>query len=386
MRNRPFIGYVYPSFGYRIDRNYSTPTLTAIGNVAYHAIQPIYAKMRAAVIKDDETVNYYLKSTDLTKKEDNSASDLTGTDGQVMIYKPAYYKRVVTDTNYHYVMFSFFPMQGYEYKPAYWIGQQLGNIDANGKLRSVHGVMATTNKNLPEFRAAARLRGSNNWCAMPYEVWEALNDIFRLKYLTLHSQATTALGAGATNANSTDWSNYNGRNTVVACGLKLSVDDTQVAFSVANFVGGTGTLNSNAACLAGIEHVFGHIFQWVDGLNINYTAEGALAYICKNPAQFVSDTTTNYTLAGNVATGSSNYIRSMIDGGVLPSAVGGTGTGSTGYYCDYHTISSSLVWRAALVVGSLAYGSAAGLACSLFSYGASDRSANFGSRLCLYVG
>jgi len=55
---------------------------------------PIQESMRGCLVLDDGTVNYYLCDTDWTKKEDGiTASDLTGTDGQVMVEVPKFWYR-----------------------------------------------------------------------------------------------------------------------------------------------------------------------------------------------------------------------------------------------------------------------------------------------------
>lgn len=368
-------------WGYRIDHSQSDPAVTLIGNPTLLSTMPVHSQIKAAVIKDDETVNYILNPSDFNWKLNGNAADLTGADGQVMIYKPAYYRRLEVNGDIMDIKWSLLPLPGFSYSQAYWIGQQLGYIDGAGKLCSVHGVMPTTSKHRDEFRQAARLRGSNNWCVFPYEVWEFINDAFRMKYATLHSQDAAALGAGATNASSTDWNNFNGYNPVVACGLKLSLDDAQVPFSVANFVGGTNPLNSNAACFYGIEHVFGHIWQWVDGLNLNYLVEEQKAYISKNPNDFADDTAAMYYEVEGLTLGS-GYIKKTADG-LIPSV--SAGAASNTYYCDYHySPAAGVGWRGAFAGGNLNNGANAGLAYSNFNNAASNRNANLGSHLCLY--
>ena len=374
-------------FGYRTNRAASDPRVSHIGNPILLTQLPVLSQMRAAVIKDDESVNYYLDPVNFDKKANGTASILTGADGQVMIYKPAYYMRVDIIGDYVDRKFSLLPLPGYEYKQAYWIGQQLGHINAAGKLCSIHGVMPTTNKNRDEFRQAARARGSNNWCAYPFEIWEFLNDFFRLKYLTRDSQASATLGSGASNASSADWNTYNAYNPVVACGLKKRLDDVEVPFSVENWpTSGAGTLSSQAACLYGIEHVFGQIWQYLDGLNIhNSTALGSRAFICTDPANFADDTESKYIFAGNLAE-TGGYISEMIEGSIFPTL---TDAGSSTYYCDYHysifDTSPDVGWRGSHVGGYLSTGSSAGLAFSYFIGAASGRAANVGSRLCLRV-
>ena len=372
--------------GIRIDSSVSDSQVSSIGNADLQSLLPIHRLMQAAVINDDESVNYYLDPDDFTKKADGSASTLTGADGQVMIYKPGYYERISEYGDIVDIKWSLLPLPGYTYQPAYWIGQQLGSIDGNNKLCSIHGVMATTNKHRDEYRQAAARRGSTNWCILPYEVWRFLNIATWMKYLDRNTQLAGVLGAGATNASSTDWSNFNSYNPIIENGLKLTLDDNEVPFSVEGFVGGTGTLNSQAACFMGIEHVFGHIWQYIDGLNLhNSITNGARAFICNNPAHFADDTEVNYQLAGNISE-SDGYIKKMLAGSVLPLEVGG---GSSTCYADYHFSyydnNQGSGWRGSLVGGGLRVGSYAGLAYSSFNYAASYRNASIGSRLCLLV-
>lgn len=391
------IGYMIPMgtrgdlsnqwMGYQIGRSKESASVTAIGKESFHSSFPIHSLIRAAVINDDETVNYYLDPTNFDKKTDGTASKLDGTDGQVMIFKPKYYKKVEIDGDLVSRKFSLYPLDGYEASQAYWIGQQPGHIDANGKLCSIHGVRATTNKNLDEFRTAARARGSNNWCQNNYEVWEAINDLFRLKYLTRSSQASTTLGAGATNANGADWSNYNGYLPIVDCGLKTSLNDTEVSFTVEKFrENKTLPLVSQAACFMGIEHVFGHLWQWMDGCNPYFsTADGAKVYICTDPSKFASDTSTNYTHlteGENInISNTSGYISKMLNGGILPLQTSGYS-----YYNDYYNtpLDTNVGWRGCFVGGNLNNGTNAGLSCLNLNNPSSNRNANNGSHICLY--
>ena len=375
-------------YGIEINQAIADPEhcITTIGRPDLHTTLPVHAQMVPALINDDGTVNKYLKLSDFRYDVDDNAVSLDGSQGQVMIKIPAYYEKILLDGDKIKIMWSTKPLIGFTYKPAWWLGAYLAYIDpGSGKLTSRTGVMATTNKPRDEFRTAAELRGSN-WCLHNYDVWRFLNHAVWIKYKTLNSQSSLALGDGATNASSTDWSNYNGYYPVVQNGLKLSADDVEVDFSVENFVGGTGTLESQAACFMGIEHVFGHIWQYIDGLNLhNSIANGARAFICHNPANFADDTETNYALAGNIAE-IDGYIKKVLSSGPLPKSMGSS---SSTYFSDYHYSSYAYApdvgWRGSLVGGRLNYGSAAGLASSSFTSAASRRSAIVGSRLCLRV-
>ena len=58
------------------------------------AFLPVHRRMRGCLVADDGTVNYYLCATNWAYKEDGAtASDLTGTDGQVMVEIPKFWYR-----------------------------------------------------------------------------------------------------------------------------------------------------------------------------------------------------------------------------------------------------------------------------------------------------
>jgi len=71
------------AYGVLLDNNFSSPLVTRIGNLELHKTLPVHSNMKGCLLLDDGTVNYYLKPTDWTKKLDETASVLDGTDGQV---------------------------------------------------------------------------------------------------------------------------------------------------------------------------------------------------------------------------------------------------------------------------------------------------------------
>ena len=81
---------------------------------------PIQESMRGCLVLDDGTVNYYLCDTDWTKKEDGiTASDLTGTDGQVMVEVPKFWYRHKYLGTTHTWEVSPFPLTGFKVHEAF---------------------------------------------------------------------------------------------------------------------------------------------------------------------------------------------------------------------------------------------------------------------------
>ena len=84
-------------YGVTINEANSSPNLTRIsgtGKMSLHASLPVQSLMKACLLNDDGTVNYYLDPTDWTKKVGGASSNLDGADGQVMIEVNEYYRSV----------------------------------------------------------------------------------------------------------------------------------------------------------------------------------------------------------------------------------------------------------------------------------------------------
>jgi hypothetical protein len=84
------------------------------------AFLSVHRRMRGCLVADDGTVNYYLCATDWTKKEDGiTASDLTGTDGQVMVEIPKFWYRYRYSGTTHTYEVSPVPLTGFKVHEAF---------------------------------------------------------------------------------------------------------------------------------------------------------------------------------------------------------------------------------------------------------------------------
>lgn len=83
------------AYGVRIDEANTSPDLERIGKAELHALLPVHNSMKPCLLLDSGVVNYYLNPTDWTKKMDGTPSVRDGSDGQVMIEVPTYYRNVV---------------------------------------------------------------------------------------------------------------------------------------------------------------------------------------------------------------------------------------------------------------------------------------------------
>lgn len=79
------------------------------------AFLPVQRRMRGCLVADDGTVNYYLCATNWAYKEDGTtASDLTGTDGQVMVEIPKFWYRYGYAGTSHTYEVSPVPLTGFK--------------------------------------------------------------------------------------------------------------------------------------------------------------------------------------------------------------------------------------------------------------------------------
>jgi hypothetical protein len=421
------------SYGVLLDNNFSSPIVTRVGNIDLHKTLPIQSGMRGCVLKDDGTVNYYLKSSYWAEKYDSGSapgegvpSILDGTDGQVMVEIPAYYvKYNQIDQMKFEIRISLQPLTGYTLIPKKYISAYKAALQrSTNKLASVINLTAdyrggnnnatydaasatllgkpATGISLTNFRSYARKRASGTrWNCMTYDMRKSLYWLFVIEYANLNSQdAVTAkdpvtglmkggLGDGFTTANGTEWSNFNGNYPACPCGVTNSLGNAsgEVNFSINDFGGAGIPRTFKANRYRGIENPFGDIWEWTDGIliDVKTDADGGTSklYVGDNPANYTDSILINYKNRGLISR-TNGWVKAIMLGvgaDLLPiNTVGG---GSTTYFCDYFykDINSSVV-KGVVFGGHASYGAMAGLVFAHTSPAPSIANSAFGSRLC----
>lgn len=234
------------------------------------------------------------------------------------------------------------------------------------KLSSVVGVAPITYATRDNFRVLSKNRGTG-WRQQDADLTHAVQLLYLIDYASFYSQSKIGVGL----SNVPDWPLYNDYNPVAKCGNSNIVG---------NMTGNTGGSTSSATEVSkyltyrGIENFFGHLYKFVDGININNNR----AYICNNDTQFADDTTTNYTDVGITAINSDGYQTTLIASGrvFLPASVGST---SSTKITDYYYQSSG--WRVGFFGGALHNGANCGCFFWNLNYAASNRHRFIGSRL-----
>jgi len=187
------------------------------------------------------------------------------------------------------------------------------------------------------------------------------------------------------NLDGTAWNTYNSYNPFIPCGYSdgLGNRSGEVAFTMPTEY---GELTTYVNRYRGVELPFGHIWQWLDGINIEIKidADGGTSkvYVCENPANLSDSAYTNYEYRGLEAR-TNGYAKEVLlgsNGDIVASVVGG---GEMSYYCDYHyTYTATSELKGAQVGGYASYGSSCGPFFVGSDYAPSIRFAALGSRLC----
>ena len=264
-------------------------------------------------------VNYYLNPDNYAQKVDGTPSDLTGTDGDVMVEFAKFAYRIYRSGNYLYVSISNDPTviaadsrftynafsrntlgdRDYMYVGAYH------GYTISSKLRSVSGQLPTVNQTIGTFRTQAQANGTGYQQFTFYQL-NALQCLYIIKYGNLNSQS--ALGMGY----------------VSGSAAKASGDTN------ANGMYYGTTSSTQSVKFAGIEDFWGNVYDWIDGLYSDNSWHILTNYGIYN------DTGSGYTDNGQGATSTiSGYISqtqgiNSNTGFIIKTSAGSSST----YYAD----------------------------------------------------
>lgn len=416
--------YLNKVYGIEWDTTVSDPTCTRIGDMSLHKSLPIQSKMKACLLNDDGSVNYYLNPNDWSKKITGEASNLDGTDGQVMIEIPEHYRKFEEDGNIRRCYLSEGKCTGFTKVPKVYVGAYEAALDrTNNKLASVCNETeqyrggnnqadwdtlsksqlgkCATYMTRATMRTRARNRG-DNWNEMDYESWKTIFWLYYVEYANRNCQAAVnseltsegykqgGLGNGATTLASSDWGAYNSYYPMLKCGASnsLASGSGEVIVNLPDDYK-VDTPTTLACCrYRGIENPFGHIWTNVEGaiFDIKTDADGGTSefYTTSDKTKF-GDTLEGFTKVGNVPR-KDGYVTKLIFGENGEFAPSDNGGGSTTYWCDYFYTSISLSsLRTLLLGGSCHSGALSGFGFCHSRNGVSSAFADVGGRLCYLI-
>ena len=341
-----------------------------------------------------------------------------GTNGEVLTRIPEFYWKREIINGYEYIYIADYAIAGFNKSEEFSVGRYDACIDEDGKLHSYSGYSPSTNKNITQHRDAAKLL-SDEFCMIDYRYF-MLQMLYLVEYANYNSQSQLGNGIIGIRYNANDKAiiAQERTNTIVIAtndyfkvgqqiaigttvdgvsickdrtitkiteyskdtteGTAITFDGDPVNIAIGNIIhacaqkeGGCDSLGMKSGCLAndsqhaviyrGIENIFGNVFNWIDGLNIqNYQA-----YICRNPKEYISDKfEVPYIKLGYVNCNEKDmYIKKLgFDEKnpdiALPIEIGG-GAGSSSGMCDFYYSSEGN--RVAHVGGHFHLGSYAGL-------------------------
>lgn len=176
---------------------------------------------------------------------DGSQANLTGPEGDVMVvFLEFWYKWYKVDDNRFLYHFADHDIDGtYIHVPESLVGAYKGYVSLN-RLYSWSDVTPTTDVSLSDFRSYAKARGTG------YQV------------IDFQQHCVIAMML---------YAKYKTRNTQAVLGTGGAISDPATTTGSSNEIGNVDTKNENSKYVSGLglEGVFGGIFEWVDGVEIN---------------------------------------------------------------------------------------------------------------------
>jgi hypothetical protein len=235
-------------------------------------------------------------------------------------------------------------------------GDVLGSV--SGKAPMNYGTRA-------EFRVAAANRGTG-WRQQDFDLVSGIQLLYLVEYADWNSQSM--IGNGLTDW-AAGWPAWNNSNPIEKAGNSNSDGN-----ATANTSGGDATVGSYMT-YRGIENIFGHVWKWVDGFNINEN----VPYVSNTDTDFADDTVTNYTALGVTLAAANEYVVTLeqIGRGFLAATTSG-GSSST-YITDYYYHATG--WRVATLGASADRALKAGVACWYLGSSSGSRNRYYAGRL-----
>lgn len=386
----------------------------------------MYGGRKRCNVSDDGTITAYYGDEGYTED---------GSNGQVMVYQPAFYYKVVplkleknsdSGIGYHLRKANYYvsakPKTGFKLHPAFYDenGNEIDYILFSAYEGSMFDVSAKAyvNDDVDEFityedgdllcsvvgkkpisglrkgigtkanlELMAQNRGSG-WHLETIEAASAKQLLMMVEIGMMNSQTDIGQGVVTIRENkSYNCSSLTGSTTVLGNGTG------QAAESV-NEIGGTETTyNVNgkvSVSYRGIENPWGNIGKHIQGLNIwgDGTTGGGQPYVADDFNFSESKKTDNYKPVEFTLSNANGYVKAMGYGSekydwlFMPSEIGGTTALPVGD--SHYAISNLNGYRIARLGGSWGSGTAAGGFCWDCTYGVSTKSRNTGGRL-LYV-
>lgn len=344
-------------YGVRQYKNSSDPTLERVGDAIGLVAN---AGVGTTTVKNDFD-NIYPWSE---RKRCNLSADgkvlayqgdpdfkLDGSNGNVMVETPKFYQKYVETDEYREWWIADYPADGFRLSPRFitksgveldkiYTGAYEASLRGGTALQSISGAEPEDDQG----RNTARTRAKNigaGWgiTDIAYRC-DILIYLFIIEFATLNSQA---IMTGITKMSEK-------QSTGLADGVTASSGSVS-----------SNTDGKSAFIYRGEENLWGNMWEWIDGCNINYYQ----VWVCSNPEDYEDDNFgAPYQKLSYINNSASGWIKEMgydenLPYCCLPTITDVTGTSSSTYYCDSYSCSNK--YRALTASGSYFSGVSAGL-------------------------
>lgn len=299
--------------------------------------------------------NYDVTGQKITAYYGDPTFKFDGSNGEVLTKIPEFYYKRTRDSQYEYIYICKNQLDGYIKSEQFSVGRYTMS-GSESRVYSRSGYAPLTNKTITNFRSYARNLGTG-FGQMDWHYF-ILQLLYLVEYADYNSQSK--LGLGYTNGSHTAPGNSGGCDVL---GMKSGSKD--------------GTDNSSVI-YRGIEDIFGNVWQFIDGINI----QDYKTYICYDSNKYAVDTFSgSYKAVGYTNASVSGYASKLgYDANHPLVAITTEATGSSDTnMCDYYYQNSGN--RIALVGGRWYDVSKAGLWCWYFAEASSGAWTNIGARL-----
>lgn len=269
----------------------------------------MYQRRRCNVGDDGTIVAYY--------GDENYRED--GSNGQVMVYQPAFYYRVVPtklekidgNLGYHVRKASYYisakPKPSFKLHPAFYdengkpveyilYGAYEGNVSGE-KLCSVAGVKPTANETRLSFEGYAKARGAG-WHIETIEAISLNQLLMAIEYASFNAQESIGMGVVAIKDDGAN-------NCASITGSTAFLgNDTGSAVSTVNEKGGVETVYTEDGCVSvsyrGVENLWGNVYKHISNVNVwgDGTMLGGQPYVASDFSFSVNKHDGNYSPAG----------------------------------------------------------------------------------------
>lgn len=418
--------------------------LTRVGNLDLHRSLPIQKKLRRFVENTDGSVKYYLHANDSRKKDGGTAATIDGSDGNVMLEKPAYYRRIeIWGTKWLYAI-SEYELPGFTLMSrktcSPWLAtyNAAGNAAISGCFLTWNGdAIARDSNDLPIFVSGAPRGGAGTaaWdgtyrslIGMPKtsvakaavrgmckngthhgfgRIYNEIAWLQRIEYASLYCQDTftetlTAdgfhqggLGSGCA-VDSTQWNAHNSYNPFVPCGVTATLGNNtgKVTYKVKNWQNSGTDKDIQVTSYRGLETPFEYLNHLADDILVWHKEDKSEIYVCEDPTKFTSHSDTATTVPNGYvaqtelprASGYGLTLSLKEDGYSFIDQIGGAANkGVTDqFYSPLAVDFSAWGWYGALLGGNAADGASAGFGYLRTDRRSSHSNAALGFRLCRF--